>query len=87
MELLRGNFLLNQAEEALMANDALRDVEYIALYFSASWCPACSELLPLIKDVYQQALSRGVKMEIIYVSSDRDTDEMTKHFVRQHGPW
>lgn len=87
MELLRGNFLLNQAEEALIANDALRDVEYIALYFSASWCPACFKLLPLVKDVYQEAKRRDVKMEIVYVPADRDAEQMTRHFVNQHGPW
>merc|ERR1712187_1017429 len=42
----------------------------IGLYFSAHWCPPCRGFTPKLADFYQSGLKE--KMEIIFVSSDRD---------------
>ncbi|KAJ8687654.1 hypothetical protein QAD02_023448 [Eretmocerus hayati] len=87
MDLLKGNFLINTKEEAVISNEIFRDAEYVGLYFSASWCPPCQTFLPLLKRLYQDAHLRQVKLEIIFIPSDTDEHKMTRFFVEKHGPW
>lgn len=88
MEILRGNFLINTKEEAVIANEIFRDSEYVGLYFSASWCPPCQAFLPRLKGMYEKASeSRQVKLEIIFVPSDSDNQRMTRFFLENHGTW
>jgi len=42
----------------------------MGLYFSAHWCPPCRGFTPKLADFYKSGLKE--KMEIIFVSSDRD---------------
>ncbi len=55
-----------------------KPVEYVLLYFSASWCPPCQSFTPVLADFYQQYQD---SMEIIYISSDRDAPEFTKYYT------
>jgi nucleoredoxin len=55
----------------------------IGLYFSAHWCPPCRGFTPKLADYYKKGLKD--KMEIVFVSSDRDQasfDEYSKEM-----PW
>ncbi|OXU24352.1 hypothetical protein TSAR_002591 [Trichomalopsis sarcophagae] len=87
MEILRGNFLINTKQEAVIANEIFRDFEYVGLYFSASWCPPSQTFLPQLKAMHEEAQSRQVKLEIIFVPSDSDNQRMTRFFLENHGPW
>ncbi|XP_014218694.1 probable nucleoredoxin 1-1 [Copidosoma floridanum] len=87
MEILKGNFLVNANEETVIANEIIRSSEMIGLYFSASWCPPCRSLLPLLKATYKEARSRGAKLEVVFVPSDSDDQQMMRFFVDNHGPW
>ncbi|XP_058801496.1 nucleoredoxin-like protein 2 [Phymastichus coffea] len=87
MDMLKGNFLINTKEEAVIANEILRDNEYIGLYFSASWCPPCQIFLPQLRDVYEKARQRTISLEIIFIPADKDNQRMTRFFVDNHGPW
>merc|ERR1712224_1066984 len=42
----------------------------IGLYFSAHWCPPCRGFTPKLAEYYKDGLKD--KMEIVFVSSDRD---------------
>merc|ERR1712232_1315373 len=42
----------------------------IGLYFSAHWCPPCRAFTPKLAQWYKEG--RKDKMEIIFVSSDKD---------------
>merc|ERR1712167_104473 len=55
----------------------------MGLYFSAHWCPPCRGFTPKLAEYYNNGLKD--KMEIIFVSSDRDQasfDEYSKEM-----PW
>lgn len=87
MEMLKGSFLINTSEEAVIANEILRDNEYVGLYFSASWCAPCQTFLPQLKHVHEKAREQKVSFEIIFVPADDDNQRMTQFFVDNHGPW
>jgi len=59
------------------------DGKPIGLYFSAHWCPPCRGFTPKLAEFYKNGLKD--KMEIIFVSSDRDQAA----FDEYHGemPW
>jgi len=78
------------AEKAKMVVDALgADLvaksagKPIGLYFSAHWCPPCRGFTPKLAGYYKDGLKD--KMEIIFVSSDKDEAA----FKEYHGemPW
>merc|ERR1712159_703156 len=68
---LLGDTLLNQAGEISTA-EALRDVDAVGLYFSAHWCPPCRGFTPVLSKKYLQLKDAGKKVEIVFLSSDRD---------------
>merc|ERR1712176_566165 len=55
----------------------------IGLYFSAHWCPPCRGFTPKLAEFYKNGLKD--KMEIIFVSSDRDQASFDEYFGEQ--PW
>lgn len=87
MELLSGKFLMNQKEDAITTAEVLREVQYVILYCSASWSPPCQTFLPKLKEIYREAKIQGIPLEVIFVPSDHDNDEMSRHFAANHDPW
>jgi len=57
--------------------------KYIGLYFSAHWCPPCRGFTPKLAEMYQGGLKE--KMEIVFVSSDKDEDAFKNYFGEM--PW
>jgi len=55
----------------------------IGLYFSAHWCPPCRGFTPKLAEFYQEGLKE--KMEIFFVSSDRDKAAFDGYFAEM--PW
>merc|ERR1711920_393819 len=55
----------------------------IGLYFSAHWCPPCRGFTPKLAEFYKDGLKD--KMEIIFVSSDRDESSFNDYFGEM--PW
>merc|ERR1711998_799630 len=64
-------------EEALAGKGA------VAFYFSAHWCPPCRGFTPKLAEWYNAGLKD--KMEIIFVSSDRDEASFKEYFASM--PW
>lgn len=54
-----------------------------ALYFSAHWCPPCRGFTPKLAEWYKAGLKD--KMEVIFVSSDRDESSYKEYFGEM--PW
>jgi nucleoredoxin len=54
-----------------------------ALYFSAHWCPPCRGFTPKLAEWYKAGLKD--KMEVIFVSSDRDEASFKEYFAEM--PW
>jgi nucleoredoxin len=91
------NFTTNKPEEFIhgpRANtmEALSGKDFVLLYFSGAWCPPCQSFTPKLKDFYkackrhdnEEALG-GIKIEIVYISSDRDQKEFNEYFGKM--PW
>jgi len=55
----------------------------IALYFSGHWCPPCRGFTPKLAEWYNAGLKD--KMEVIFVSSDRDEASYKEYFAEM--PW
>merc|ERR1712187_278383 len=55
----------------------------IGLYFSAHWCPPCRGFTPKLAEWYNAGLKD--KMEIIFVSSDKDQASFDSYFNEM--PW
>jgi nucleoredoxin len=55
----------------------------IGLYFSAHWCPPCRGFTPKLAQYYKEGLKD--KMEIFFVSSDRDQSQFDEY--RAEMPW
>lgn len=71
--------LANLGEELLAKTNG----KPIGLYFSAHWCPPCRSFSPKLAEFYNDGLKD--KMEIIFVSSDRDEEAFNDYFKDM--PW
>lgn len=65
--------------------DALGDCDAVGIYFSAHWCPPCRGFTPVLGKKYEALKAAGKKLEIVFVSSDKDAES----FASYHGsmPW
>jgi nucleoredoxin len=57
--------------------------KFIGLYFSAHWCPPCRGFTPKLAEMYKNGLKD--KMEIIFLSSDKDEKSFDDYFKEM--PW
>merc|ERR1712072_1669069 len=71
--------LANLGEELLAKTSG----KPIGLYFSAHWCPPCRGFTPKLAEHYNTGLKE--KMEIIFVSSDRDQESFDEYSKEM--PW
>merc|ERR1712217_719412 len=55
----------------------------IGIYFSTHWCPPCRGFTPKLAESYKDGLKD--KMEIFFVSSDRDQKSFDEYFAEM--PW
>ncbi|KAJ3021418.1 UNVERIFIED_CONTAM: hypothetical protein HDU68_009628 [Siphonaria sp. JEL0065] len=58
--------------------------EYVAVYFTASWCPPCRAFTPVIIDYYLLPHIQE-KLDVIVVSSDREESAHDGYFAKM--PW
>eukprot|EP00262_Sarcandra_glabra_P020734 TRINITY_DN8409_c0_g1_i1.p1 TRINITY_DN8409_c0_g1~~TRINITY_DN8409_c0_g1_i1.p1 ORF type:complete len:252 (-),score=28.38 TRINITY_DN8409_c0_g1_i1:251-1006(-) len=57
----------------------------VGLYFSANWSPPCRNFTPVLAGVFDQLKEQGTHFEIVYVSSDEDSDAFDRY--RATMPW
>lgn len=65
--------------------DDLKKNDVVGLYFSAHWCPPCRGFTPQLAGQYKKLVSDGKKIEIIFVSSDKDEESFNSYFSEM--PW
>merc|ERR1712023_52327 len=82
MEALLGAELVSGDQEVSTA-EALAGKKYVGIYFSAHWCPPCRGFTPKLAEWYKAGLKD--KMEIIFISSDRDEASFKEYFAEM--PW
>ena len=59
---------------------------YIAFLFGGSWCPACKQTIDvMIKSRYSEMNGDSKKVEVIYVSADKDEAAFNDYYGEM--PW
>merc|ERR1711939_636610 len=82
---LLGNVVLNCKGDEINREEALQD-KYLALYFSAHWCPPCKRFTPELAKTYAALKAAGRDdVEFVFVSGDRDEEAFKKYFATM--PW
>ena len=59
--------------------DALNGKKYIAVYYSAHWCPPCRQFTPYLSRFYDEMVKAHPEFELIFVSSDRSASAMAEY--------
>ena len=60
-------------------------LKYIAIYYSASWCPPCKVFTPKLVEFYNK--NKSDKFEIVLVSSDKEKKAMEDYIKDDKMPW
>jgi nucleoredoxin len=61
--------------------------KYIALYFSAGWCPPCHQFTPLLVNFYKEMKPKHPEFEVVLLSLDQGENAMEKHMGELAMPW
>ncbi len=67
--------------------ERLDGARYVAVYYSAHWCPPCRAFTPELVEFYNKAKTRRPELEVIFVSSDRNEDAMKGYMKEYKMPW
>ncbi|KAJ8758639.1 hypothetical protein K2173_000360 [Erythroxylum novogranatense] len=76
------NFLLSGEGQVPLSSC---DGKIICLFFSANWCRPCKTFLPQLLQLYNSLLSEDKRVDIIFISFDRDENGFKDHFKCM--PW
>lgn len=82
---LLGDELINTKGEKFGV-DSL-DGKIVGLYFGASWCPPCRAFVPDLVKVYNTIKEDSKPFEVVFVTSDRDEEEMMGYMKKYNMPW
>jgi len=64
--------------------EALADKEAVGIYFSAHWCGPCRYFTPQLCKKYTALKEAGKRVEIVFVSSDRDENAFNGYHAEQN---
>jgi len=81
---LFGDNLLGK-EGSITTEEALSGVDAVGIYFSAHWCPPCRGFTPKLAELYKKYKEKGLKFEVVFVSSDREEEGFKDYFGDM--PW
>jgi nucleoredoxin len=59
----------------------LDGVKYVAVYYSAHWCPPCRAFTPKLAEAYREIKAKRPDFELIFVSSDRSEKDMAGYMT------
>jgi nucleoredoxin len=81
--------LVSLKGKSLVAQPAseIGSIRYLAVYYSAHWCPPCRGFTPKLVAAYQEIKSRHPEFELIFVSSDRDASAMQGYMNEYKMAW
>ncbi|XP_035464604.1 nucleoredoxin-like protein 2 [Scophthalmus maximus] len=89
VEVFTGRALLNKDGDLVDPDEALRN-KVVGVYFSAGWCPPCRDFTPVLCDFYTELVEESdppAQFEIVFVSSDKSSDDMVEYYHDVHGDW
>lgn len=79
--------LIRRSGEEVLADMVLKEVDVVCFYFSAHWCPPCRMFTPTLADFYAELKEKEERVEIVFVSSDRNVQDMMAYMREDHGDW
>merc|ERR1719164_217194 len=59
--------------------------KHLMLYFSAHWCPPCRGFTPTLAEHYNAYKAKGLELECVFVSSDRDEASFGEYHASMPG--
>ena len=80
MQSLLGESLVTRTGSKVSTTTALAGCKYIAVYFSAHWCPPCRQFTPLLGEFFQ-AHASTLKVAVVFASRDRDEKSFKDYFA------
>ena len=57
----------------------------VLVFFWASWCPGCKEIIPELRKIYKAYNQAG--FEIVAISLDKEKDEYSAALAKGQYPW
>jgi len=84
-EIVKGSNLIKADESSKPIDEVLAGKDTILIYFSGHWCPPCRRFTPILKKFYDESVEKGI--EVIFVSSDRSSEDMLNYMKESHGDW
>lgn len=77
------DYLLSPSGAQVKVSDL--EGKIVGLYFSANWYPPCWKFTQVLIGIYEQLRTNGSSFEIVYVSSDEDSDAFNNYHACM--PW
>jgi len=85
---LKGDLVALDGKKMKRFDDTkLADTKYVAVYYSAHWCPPCRTFTPELVKWYNATKPANPHFELIFVSSDRSEKDMESYMAGEQMPW
>lgn len=85
---LKGDLVALEGKKVKRFDDTkLADKKYIAVYYSAHWCPPCRTFTPELVKWYNATKPANPHFELIFVSSDHSEKDMESYMAGEQMPW
>merc|ERR1719384_1408984 len=78
---------MNQNGRKIAVSDLCKDNEIIGIYFSAHWCGPCRKFTPELMERYKGWKERGRKLNIVFVSLDKDRESFDEYYRSMNNEW
>jgi len=76
---LAANLVEVRSGEWVSAPESLVGKDWIAVYYSAHWCPPCRQFTPGLSDFYDQASKDYPNFQLVFMSSDKSSNAMKEY--------
>jgi len=87
-DVAKGNLVHFQNGNLVSVDESdLAQKKIYGLYFSAHWCGPCRKFTPKLVEYYNKIAGEHPEFEIIFVSSDRSSEDMAAYMREAGMPW
>jgi nucleoredoxin len=70
-----------------LASPSFARTKYVAIYYSAQWCPPCRAFSPELVKFYNEIKPAHPEFELIFVSRDNSEGDMLSYMKSDSMPW